>query len=344
MAFPSRIVLLACAAAAVVAAAGLPTVAAFSWDAPQHVARDPEATFWRLDAERRAHSDAALQAMGVVGDAFMCDEFTQTLDHFGDAATAATFQQLYCCDASFASGGASDPTIIVINGEGPMGKDRSPADGFVAVLAQTLGAKVCGLEHRFYGSSVPPVGMTVEGLKYLSVEQALADVDAFTKAVATNDGRVLVVGGSYSGALSAWFRLSYPGTADASYSSSGVVNAAFEFPQFDMHVGEAAGEACADVLRKTTAAMEADVPAAKKLFGIANPSSLADDDFWYMAADSAAMAVQYGHKADLCSAMTNATAASNLPKALADFTTSFWGADFPFNCFYNSTCLAADPA
>jgi len=43
----------------------------------------------------------------------------------------------------------------------------------------------------------------------------------------------VVIGGSYPGALSAWFRERYPHLAVASWSSSGVVQPIIDFYQFD---------------------------------------------------------------------------------------------------------------
>jgi hypothetical protein len=43
----------------------------------------------------------------------------------------------------------------------------------------------------------------------------------------------VVIGGSYPGALSAWFREKYPHLAVASWASSGVVQPIVDFTQFD---------------------------------------------------------------------------------------------------------------
>jgi len=58
---------------------------------------------------------------------------------------------------------------------------------------------------------------------------------------------------------------------------------------------------------------------------------MAPGDFFYMLADSAAMADQYDNKAILCSAISavNATSADeDLMRTFADFTNSYWGPQF----------------
>ena len=71
---------------------------------------------------------------------------------------------------------------------------------------------------------------------YLTVEQALADLVHFQDYFQKYMGRPLrffAFGGSYPGALSAWYRVAYPDKTLGALSSSGVVNALLEFPQFD---------------------------------------------------------------------------------------------------------------
>ena len=57
--------------------------------------------------------------------------------------------------------------------------------------------------------------MSVQNLRYLSSEQALADLASFRQAMQkkfhlTSSNKWISFGGSYPGALSAWFRLKYP--------------------------------------------------------------------------------------------------------------------------------------
>lgn len=62
-----------------------------------------------------------------------------------------------------------------------------------------------------------------------------------------------------------------------------------------------------------------------------------------MVADSAAMAVQYGHKTVLCDTLTplleNTPDEFAIASAFADLTSELYGPDFGSGCFYNTTCL-----
>lgn len=94
------------------------------------------------------------------------------------------------------------------------------------------------LEHRYYGDSQPykgDDGWSYEHLKYLSAPQALADAAMFIKTYFEGK-QVVVIGGSYPGALSAWFKSQYPDLAVASWSSSGVINAIENFSDFDLDI------------------------------------------------------------------------------------------------------------
>jgi hypothetical protein len=237
------------------------------------------------------------------------------------------------------------PSFIYIGGEGPMG---GPASGLITDLASSHGAKIYSLEHRFYGESLPEhsvdVALSVDYLKFHAVEQSLADLASFIDAFTAGE-EWFAVGGSYPGALSSWFRIAYPNKTVGSLSSSGVVNALFSFPQFDEQVATSAGDECAAAVRATTTALEAaydaDSTATKALFHVAADGLTWSADFWYMVADSAAMAVQYGNKASLCDPLTAAfEAGGDLVTTFANITNAVWGESFGSDCFYDTNCLA----
>jgi hypothetical protein len=102
-------------------------------------------------------------------------------------------------------------------------------------------------------------------------------------------------------------------------------------------VGYSAGDDCANLMRKATADAEARYPAVKSLYGA---EDLDQADFFYMVADGNAMAVQYGKRTDICSALSAAASAGDpLPEAQAKFLLDLWGANFGTSCFYSTQCL-----
>ena len=87
---------------------------------------------------------------------------------------------------------------------------------------------------QFYGVSQPFKQLVPENLAYLTSQQALADLNHFLYALpgllrVNSIGKVVTVGGSYPGALSAWARLRYPQSVHAAWASSGPVQADYDF-------------------------------------------------------------------------------------------------------------------
>lgn len=185
---------------------------------------------------------------------------------------------------------------------------------------------IASIEHRFYGQSLPAggpaTGLSLENLQFLTVANALADLNAGIDHIkaqyeAAADAPVVLIGGSYPGALVGWHRVAFPDKTVFGLASSGVVNPILEYTAFDEAVAKAIEGPCANTLRDTTAAFDAaeaegvaSRTAARKLFN--SPDTLSTPDFAYMLADSAAMAVQYGTKAQLCAALQPSSDPSTL--------------------------------
>ena len=99
-------------------------------------------------------------------------------------------------------------------------------------------------------------------LKYLTVEQALRDLANFkmqvkrNKLYAIDDNPWISVGGSYPGAMSAWFRYKYPHLTIGAIASSGVVNAIEDYKDFDQQIYLSAvksGDFCVKALQDIAA-------------------------------------------------------------------------------------------
>lgn len=153
--------------------------------------------------------------------------------------------------------------------------------------------------------------------KYLNVAEALEDLAVFIRAKraenpATANLRVVTVGGSYPGALSAWFRREYPDLAFAAYASSPVVNSIEDFFGYDFQVYEDYKEdnfECFEQLRQATAYIQ-DLYDNRET----NPepwitlkytfsyvaSEMPDDEFLLFIGYIPAVYVQAGGKTSLC--------------------------------------------
>ncbi|KAK4113371.1 hypothetical protein N656DRAFT_707943 [Canariomyces notabilis] len=167
--------------------------------------------------------------------------FQQLIDHSNP--DLGTFSQRYWWDTTFWDGPGS-PVVIFTPGE-------VSADFYSGYLtnrtitglyAQAIGAAVIVLEHRYWGQSSPFQVLDTQNLRYLTLENAVADMVHFARTVnlpfdpsgVTNAPRApwISVGGSYSGALAAWIEKLSPGTFWAHHASSAPVQAIRDFWQY----------------------------------------------------------------------------------------------------------------
>ncbi|CAG2182098.1 unnamed protein product, partial [Oppiella nova] len=147
--------------------------------------------------------------------------YKQKVNH-ADPKDNSTFDQVYFTnDAHYKAGG---PVFFLFGGEGAASSVRLSSMTNIGDNAKTYGALLVELEHRFYGKSQPFAELTVDNLKHLNSEQALKDADEFIqyllKQRSIENAKVIVFGGSYAGALAAWFREKYPKTAAGAIASS----------------------------------------------------------------------------------------------------------------------------
>jgi len=269
---------------------------------------------------------------------------------------AGTFGQRFYYDTSFCGGacGTNAPIIMEVGGEWTV--TASPS-GAIAELAVEMGALLVYLEHRYYGGSLPtPLANRTAMQAYLTVEQAIADTAAFIpyfEALVCNSSNCAgrswtIMGGSYAGALVSWITVKHGDLLDATWSSSGVVNAIFNFTAFDSVAATVIGPVCSDAVRAVTAAFEAawtvNNSALLNLFG--TPTYYTATDMAWMLADSAASAPQYGYQAAMCSyIVTDPAAGTYLTgwpalQAFAAWTLTHYGSGFTGSCYYSTACLS----
>ncbi|KAH7415324.1 hypothetical protein KP509_14G037800 [Ceratopteris richardii] len=232
----------------------------------------------------------------------------QTLDHFSPQESVRFPQRFFeFLDYFDAPNG---PIFLIIWGESTC---YGILNDYIAVLAKRFGAALVSLEHRYYGFSSPFQDLKIENLKYLNSKQALSDLAAFRnhyqalintryKRSSNVDNLWFTFGGSYAGALSAWFRLKFPHLAHGSLASSAPIHALEDYYEYDEQVAKSVGPECANALRELKDLvgyhMKTDAKYMKSFFGA---KSIEDDnDFLSLLADSTAAAVQYGFQDVLC--------------------------------------------
>jgi hypothetical protein len=165
------------------------------------------------------------------------------LDNF-DANDIRTYEQVY-----FEHMPASQPdktnqkVFLYLCGEWNCDVPVHGLDSFEFQEAAKYDAIIYILSHRFYGYSQPFDDWSLENLKYLSAKQAIEDAYNFMLAKNHELGFYqadwIVVGGSYPGALSAFFKSRHNDAAVMSWSSSGVINAIGDYSMFDYNAYDA---------------------------------------------------------------------------------------------------------
>ena len=167
--------------------------------------------------------------------------FDQILDHYTYLPPRFWKQRYFVNSAYFTD--PNGPVILYICGEGICNgvSDQS----WTASIAQNTKALIIALEHRYYGESLPfrAKSFEIENLKYLSSKQALKYMAYFIEEIKKNrmhgvtaSNKCITIGGSYPGALSAWFRAKYPHLTVGAIASSAVVLAVEDFRDFDEQI------------------------------------------------------------------------------------------------------------
>lgn len=173
-------------------------------------------------------------------------------------------------------------------------KDRLPflQKGLIAQLAQLTHGIAVVLEHRYYGTSIPTADFSTESLRFLSTEQALADVAFFAKnivfpgfedqSITSDNVPYIAYGGSYAGAMVAFLRVVYPDIFFGAIASSAVTEAIVDYWQYWEPIRQHAPQDCVHTIERFTTILDNLIPNAtaiedlEALFGLQD-LSYADD-------------------------------------------------------------------
>ncbi|ETV93012.1 hypothetical protein, variant 1 [Aphanomyces invadans] len=176
-------------------------------------------------------------------------------------------------------GGPGFPVFLMIGGEAPIQpSDVSHEMFYMNTLAIQHKALLLSVEHRYYGESNPTPDMTVENLEFLTIDQALKDLELFhshvtTKYRTTDASKWIVFGGSYPGNLAVWFKQEYPHLAVGGIASSAPLLLMADYKEYMEVVSNdftrVGGAACGESIRNAMQALDDAIVEALE----AHPSS-----------------------------------------------------------------------
>lgn len=261
----------------------------------------------------------------------------QRLDHF-DPQNVNKWSMRYMENGEhYVAGG---PLFIYVGGEWEI-SEGSISRGHVYDMASELKGYLFYTEHRFYGKSHPTVDTRTDKLKYLNIDQALADLAHFVVEMrktipGAEKSGVIMIGGSYSATMVSWFRQKYPHLVNGAWASSAPVFAKVEFTEYKEIVSESirlvGGQSCADrierAIKQTEELLEkgeyAMVAQQFKLCSDVDLSKPLDSmNFFSSLSDEFAGVVQYHDAGDiegLCQVIEDSTITDDM-QALARIVT-----------------------
>lgn len=227
--------------------------------------------------------------------------FSVPVDHFHNDTKYAphshdTYPLRYWLDTSnYRPGG---PVIVLHSGEfDSVGRLPYLDHGIVPLLTAATGGVGLVMEHRYYGTSWPVPDTSVDSMRFLTTDQALADTAYFAQHVAfpglerrnlTAPGTPWIVyGGSYAGGFVAMLRKLYPHVYWGAISSSGVTAAVESFWQYHEAFRNFAPAGCSDAQQALVDIVDTvlfsgrrdEVDDLKKMFHL---DGLQDDEFGHV--------------------------------------------------------------
>lgn len=127
--------------------------------------------------------------------------FEQSLDNFNPQDTRRWQMRYYENDIYFQPNG---PIFIYLGGEWTISPGSISQGTLIVEMAEEMNGILFYTEHRYYGRSRPTANTTSDNLRFLSIDQALADTAHFINFVKKSspdfaNSSVILVGASYSG-------------------------------------------------------------------------------------------------------------------------------------------------
>lgn len=140
--------------------------------------------------------------------------FSQPLDHINGDPGLINIRVL------LKQGNPGAPLLLYLGGQADIGFFFNMNGWLPYTLGPYFDATVAFIEHRYYGDSLP----LTSNWAYLNTDQALLDFASIVMQLKPNElTPVIALGGSYSGMLSAYFRIKFPHLVDGAIASSSPV-------------------------------------------------------------------------------------------------------------------------
>lgn len=248
----------------------------------------------------------------------------QKLDNF-DPQNERTWQMRYMENINNLQDGG--PIFIFVGGEWTI-SEGNLLFGHMVDMARALNGTMFYTEHRYYGISEPMEDLSVENLKFLSADQALADLAHFIVHVksttpALKNSGVILVGMSYSASMVTWFMQKYPHLANGAWASSAPLEAKVAFSEYKEVVSEAmefhGGQKCTQKIQAgfeewEKLVTERNSEKIEKSFHLCHPYDVDNKfDVWLLfdvVAETFSFLVQNGFVSDIeqsCGILSNST-------------------------------------
>lgn len=274
----------------------------------------------------------------------------QRLNHF-DMQDIRSWQMRYLENLEFFQVGG--PIFVYVGGEWEIHKSRL-LGGYLFDLAQEFNASLFYTEHRYYGKSHPTKNTSTKNLKYLTTDQALADLAHFITVTrktipGLENSKVFLMGGSYAGTVVTWFRLKYPHLADAAWASSAPLFATLDFGEFNEVMTESlqkvATPKCFNIFKSAFEQMDklaesGDYSKLNKFFNTCQPLKAEDlKHFFYELTDHVASFIQVYNPTKM-KAACNFLVHNNFPDPILAF--ALWFNGLSKNCFDASYASAVE--
>lgn len=271
----------------------------------------------------------------------------QYVDNF-DPQNPSTWSMRYLDNGEHYTPGG--PLFIYVGGEWTI-SSGTMSGGHFYDMARELGAYLFYTEHRFYGLSRPTPSTSTDLLRFLNIDQALADLAHFVEEMrrtipGAENSPVILAGGSYAGTMVTWFRQKYPHLANGVWASSAPLQAKLDFYEYKEVVTESirlvGGDECADRIQGAYDEIEMlleakDYATLHRDFKICNTTDLTNkldvSEFLSGISNLFAGVVQYHKTGDIegvCNSLTSEESLSDMA-ALAKWVTRFVTTCFNFS-------------